>query len=714
MSGYQLRIQGADRQLRIRRMRKVVYAALLVLTVLLMYARILGEGASLKPIFVPLDGILEIGLIMALIATMLGLYLRNLEIQRAQRDSQRYLMSKYSMSRAATTAGLALALGALLFLPITSSAVPAALTDPPRTITLAAGSTQVVNLTTPDAFGVSYVREVLVQSDVSSVRVVVLSDAQVKFNESVGASGALEAPVQPDGWTSLASWSVRLENNPTGGSGNATVTYSFPLGIMPSYFSTVPFLLFLLVAENVGWWFGLRPIRNRTKTAALYASSDAAAAMDMGERQYIEYAMAPPPAPAPTPAASDPPPPPPSFVPPPPPSPTAAALAPAASEVAPAALPKPEVPAETAASFVAKGDTLMTIAQYPSAVAAYDEALRLDPDRVPTLLAKARALAAMGSADAALGTYQRILTMDPANDAALRESARVLVGQARWRESLDTVESLLRRRPNDVACLQLKGDVLANLGRRPEALAAYEAAAALDPADANLKQKIEEVRVDVPGLLSRALIASASGNYAHALTLFDDILEVEPGNVNALIGKAVAYRRSGKTSEALNCLDLVLNYQPNNASALLNRGTLLAERGDLAGALAAFDKLVTISPRDEEAWVAQGDLLVRLGRGDDALRAYAEALKLNPGDEETARKIHEHEAGRPADLVAELYRVKGVGPARAKALLDAGFRTAEDFQRATVDQLLAVKGITRRIAEDLVKHFRAAVAVHAR
>jgi len=79
--------------------------------------------------------------------------------------------------------------------------------------------------------------------------------------------------------------------------------------------------------------------------------------------------------------------------------------------------------------------------------------------------------------------------------------------------------------------------------------------------------------VDVPGLLSRALIASASGNYAQSLGLFDEILEVEPSNVNALIGKAVAYRRRGRPQEALNCLDLVLGVQPGNSSALLNRGT---------------------------------------------------------------------------------------------------------------------------------------------
>ena len=38
----------------------------------------------------------------------------------------------------------------------------------------------------------------------------------------------------------------------------------------------------------------------------------------------------------------------------------------------------------------------------------------------------------------------------------------------------------------------------------------YEGSAAIDPSNENVRQKIEEVRVDVPSLLSRALIASAS------------------------------------------------------------------------------------------------------------------------------------------------------------------------------------------------------------
>ncbi|MEK6988154.1 MAG: tetratricopeptide repeat protein, partial [Candidatus Thermoplasmatota archaeon] len=101
-------------------------------------------------------------------------------------------------------------------------------------------------------------------------------------------------------------------------------------------------------------------------------------------------------------------------------------------------------------------------------------------------------------------------------------------------------------------------------------------------------------RGEVPGLLRRAFAASTSGNYPQALTLFDEVLEIEASNVAALLGKAVALRRSRKPREALAGLDLVLRIQPNNAAALLNRGRILQERGDLQGALETFNRLVAI------------------------------------------------------------------------------------------------------------------------
>src|SRR5438874_9553600 len=117
MSGYYDRLQGTDRLLRIRRLRKALFAAIVALSVLLVVARMGSQGASIKPLFLPVNGIIEIALIMGFVTAIVGLFLRNLEIRHAQRDGQRYLMAKSSMARAIRTAGFAIGLAVVCLSP---------------------------------------------------------------------------------------------------------------------------------------------------------------------------------------------------------------------------------------------------------------------------------------------------------------------------------------------------------------------------------------------------------------------------------------------------------------------------------------------------------------------------------------------------------------------------------------------------------------------
>src|SRR5881396_1382131 len=707
MSGYHDRLQGTDRLLRIRRIRKAVFAGLLALTIVLIFARLEGEGASLKPFFLPVNGIIEVALIMGLTASIVGLFLRNLEIHNVLRDNQRFLMAKSSMTRAIRTAAFAIGLAIALLLAITPSLATTLLSDPPQVISLLPNAREVVTFTNPDPLGVTFVTYATVDVTNGAASVTVKRDNVTLATNSLTATQQVVLDIEPSMWAEYAGWSLVFRNTQ-----NASALLRFVLqkGIVPTLFSTVPFLVFLYGATQVGWWVVLRPIRDRTKELSLRS----AAQIDSGERVYDPSAPIPdaPPLARSEPMTSsfvEPPPPPPSAPPPPVPGPMMRAAKPESPRPAPRA---PVREPETADSLVRKAGALVATGTYEAALDGFEEALRLDPTNVPALQGKAACHERLNQRSGALETYRRILAKDRRNLDSLRAIARLHMEDRRWRECLEAVEDLLRVRPNEAAALEMKGDALANLGHRPEALAAYEAAAAVDPGDANLRQKIEEVRVDVPSLLSRALIASASGNYRQALGLFDEILEIDPSNVNALIGKAVAYRRSGKPQEALNCLDLVLGVQPVNASAILNRGNILLEEGDREGALEAFDRLTQLYPNDEEAWAAQAEVLVKMGRDDDAQRAFAEALRLSPGDEGIQERIRELEAAKVdgSEMLRELIEIKGIGRARAKALIDAGFKGPEDFAKATPKSLMAVRGVTRKVAEELLEHFRETMA----
>jgi len=704
MSGYHDRLQGRVRLVRIHRIRLVTLGALAAVAVFFILAAMASSGASLLPLFIPIPEAVQIGLLMGFVGLLMGMYFQNLELKAAQSDSQRYLLAKMSMGRARNTAAVGFVLAAVLLLPGAPALAGDLFTEPPRAISLANWQTESVLFTSPDPLGISYVRQLDLTVASGMVQVIVQRDNLTVGTVWANATDRVPIPLPVERAIQPADWAVlvrNMDNRP------AAVTLGLSKGVWPSLFNFMPFLFLLFGVANLGFWIGLRPIRERTKTAGVYGGG-VSPGVEASERLYVEYATNPvrDARPSETVATANlpTPPPPPRTAPPPPPEVLVAA---------PAVVPRPEARApppkvESPQTFLEKGDVLLSIGAPDSALVAFDEALRLDGDFVPALRGKAVCFTRLGNGPAALEAYRKILHVDRKDAMASRAASALLIADRRWREALEVVDDALRVRPNDAAFQELRGDVLTNLGRRAEALQAYETAQTLDPRNENVRQKIEEVRVDVPSLMSRALIASASGNYAHALSLFDDILEVEPSNVNALIGKAVAYRRSQKPSEALNCLDLVLNLQPGNVAALLNRGHILMEEDDLDGALETFDRLVGLSPGDEEAWVGQGDVLVRMGRDADGLQAYAESLKRNPGDEETLTKIKDLEAAReiPADVLQDLYRVKGIGPAKAKALASAGYKKPEDFAAASPEELVKVKGITRKVAQDLVRHFK--------
>src|SRR6266699_2497328 len=213
--------------------------------------------------------IIEVSLIMGLVATFVGLYLRDLEIKNAQRDSQRYLMAKYSMTRAFRNAGFSLGIAVVLLLAVTPSAASTLFSDPPQVVSLRMNGTETVSFTSPDALGVSFVTHAVVTVTIGAATITVLKNSVTVSSASLAAPDSRTLDVEPTMWDALANWSLVFRND-----ANALTYVRFVLqkGLVSTLFSTVPFLLFLYGAAQLGWWVGLRPIRERTRASSLAAA----------------------------------------------------------------------------------------------------------------------------------------------------------------------------------------------------------------------------------------------------------------------------------------------------------------------------------------------------------------------------------------------------------------------------------------------------------
>ena len=716
---YKDRLEGGFQFVRIRRFKAWTAAGLILATSGLVAVSLAEGGASARPLYFPVEAFLPALLVMFLIGLILEMFFRTLSIKYAKKDGQRYLMVQGSISRAKLTIAICIVIAVILLAPATRGAADGSASPPTTRYSLGGNAQWTFRFDNQDGLGISRYNTFLatLTSSGGKLRVEVLRGTTPVGNTVVLSVMGTSVNVVVD-LSGLFSYAITFTNL---NSGQVTFSYLLDGHVFPGLFAFVPGVAIALAIACLAFIIYLRPRREKFKQAAIY-SGEFKSRVDSGERLYSEYTRISPdfaravpagnPAPAsPAPAVSPYVPP---YVPPPPsgnPGTHAPDLPVAPRVIPPSPAPPPIVAAPrmpTPSELFAEGASLFSEGEYELAVQKFNEVRRLDPRHTRALLGKGEALLRLGRANAALETYDEILRHDRGNLDALLGTAAAYGADHRWRDVIDLADTFLAIRPGDPEMLVHRGDAQLALGKRAEAQISWEAALMKRPGDPSIQSRIAAAKVDIAGIQSRALIASASGNLDQAIALFDEVLKVEPENSNALVGKSVALRRAGRADDAIAALNAVLARQPGHGGALLNKGRILEERGDLDDALEAYDKLIELNPGDSDAWVAQGDVLAKMGRDGDARRSYNEGLKISPGDEDIRGKMTglEQAVAEESSLLRELFLIKGIGPAKAKALRDAGFRTAEDFRKASEDDLMQIRGVTRKVAADVIRHFQ--------
>ena len=719
MKPYQEKLEGGYRLIRIRDLKRAILLFIFILA-LAGWAYIWWAGGSgLKPFYAPFDAVLPWLLIMLLTIMATGIVFRDLEIRYAKREGQRYLMADNSMRRAIWAVVLSIVIILVLALPQTSSFASTALTQS-KTQRIAPGGSLFLTFSNQDSLGLTKTDWFSLSTEGSTVSAEITINGEARPGLTIFPGQPKPMSVYSDGDT-YAAYSVSVTNI---GMAAADLTFVNHARLAPTLTFAVPIIMFLFIIVNVAWITRLMPIKQKYASASIY-SFDYAQKVDSGEAVFTKRDIrkeawglqttseAPPPEGA---DAAPLPPPPPEPVP------AAAASADAGSPPQPAPPPiaRPPEPFMAEAPkafevFLEDGSKLFTLGDYEGAMKNFDAALGIEPSNITALLAKGNALHRMSRLEEALVAFDRVLFVESGNERALRSKAQILFQMKQWPDAVKAIDACLRVKPADPEALGMKGDSLMEMGRRAEAALAYETALNLRPDDQAIMAKLERARLDVAAILSSAMVSTASGDYPRALTKYDDILRLEPNNTRALAGRAGVLRRTGRKEEAITALDAVLQIEPENPGALLEKAKLLIEAERTPEAVESVGKLIKVAPNDARSWLVKGDLMADQGNYAEARASYTQSLSLEPGNPEAARKIEMVEkmvSGTAQSLLSrELDQLKGIGPAKVRSLFEAGFKTVDDLKKATVDQLVAVKGISRKLAEEIAGHFNAGQTV---
>ena len=140
-----------------------------------------------------------------------------------------------------------------------------------------------------------------------------------------------------------------------------------------------------------------------------------------------------------------------------------------------------------------------------------------------------------------------------------------------------------------------------------------------------LIQLVEQAAVDRSVLLyCQTRLAYVRGDFEAATQLGEQLVMLEPSDVNVhnLLGSA--YSALGRYDLARKALEASLRIEPANPGVLVNLGTLALRAGDAATAVSRFSEALFLSPTNPAALNGLADALDR--QGNQARAAEIRAL----------------------------------------------------------------------------------------
>ena len=134
-------------------------------------------------------------------------------------------------------------------------------------------------------------------------------------------------------------------------------------------------------------------------------------------------------------------------------------------------------------------------------------------------------------------------------------------------------------------------------------------------------------------LVSQGDSSFANREYKSALSLWGDVLKIQPGSVGVLKKMGQAYLRLGEYSKAEKIFKQILQTRPEADDILIELIKLQLVTENFRDAVNNWDKLNSRHPDDPHVKILHGDLLTLEDRLEDAEDAYKSAVGLLSGNE---------------------------------------------------------------------------------
>ena len=287
----------------------------------------------------------------------------------------------------------------------------------------------------------------------------------------------------------------------------------------------------------------------------------------------------------------------------------------------------------TAATYLSEANQLLEEGNLEEAIAAYRNAIELDPKSYLSQHKLGEALVQQGKLDAAAAGYRKAIELNPDFCWSYHYLGEVLTKQGKLEEAIISYRRATELNPEFSWSYHHLGDVLVRQQQWSEAAAVFGKAIELDPQHFGSYCGLGQSLIEL-GQLDEAIAA-----YRQACGLNPDVDWIHHSLGNALrlrtkfdLRDAIAsYRRSiDLNPDDVQAYRKLLKLQPDNFQVYLDLGNALAKQGEFDGAIATYQKAIKLNSQEALVHEYLGEVLEQVGNLEAAVVSYRKAIELYP------------------------------------------------------------------------------------
>ena len=277
--------------------------------------------------------------------------------------------------------------------------------------------------------------------------------------------------------------------------------------------------------------------------------------------------------------------------------------------------------ADTEANAYQKGIASLEKQDYDAAVAAFTEAIRVNPKSADAFYKRGSAYARKGDSGKAVADYTEAIRLDPKYVAAYINRGAAYERNGAHDKAIPDYTEAIRLNPNDALPYCNRGAAYMMKGDREIAVADYTKAIRLNPKDDT-------------AYYNRGLAYADGRQYDKAIGDFSVSIRLNAKFSLAYYRRGIAYDNKGEYDNAVADLTESIRLDAKFQSAYFRRGVVHQEKGELAKAIADYNRAFAINPNNAQnnavLCTMRGNALRAQGEYDKAIADYDRALAIDP------------------------------------------------------------------------------------